>query len=202
MAAQSARVGIATVELYPQFSLSGFLGVESFEAGDVLDSDAGTYAFGIPMVWRLFEGGRIRAGIDIEDARFEQAAAAYEQTVLSAVAEVEDAIAAFVDEAQRRDALAKSVDAAERSTRMFLELYRVGLTEYQNVLDAQRALTDQQDLLAASRGNVATSLVLLYRSLGGGWDPEGAVPDTGNVSGESALAEGVPTPAAETHERR
>jgi NodT family efflux transporter outer membrane factor (OMF) lipoprotein len=196
MAAQSARIGVATAELYPQFSLSGFLGVESFSAGDLLE-DGNTWAFGVPMFWRLFEGGRIRAGIDIEDARFAQAAAAYELAVLGAVADVEDAIAAFTDERVRRDALARSVDAAARSEGMFLELYRQGLTEYQNVLDAQRALTDQQDLLATSEGGIATSLVLLYRALGGGWDPDAPVPGLEDEPDESQMADAAEPDAAD-----
>jgi NodT family efflux transporter outer membrane factor (OMF) lipoprotein len=199
LAAQCARIGVATAELYPQLSLAGFLGVESFHAGDLLD-DAGTYAYGVPLAWRLFEGGRLRAGIDLEDARFRQAAAAYDQTVLTAVRETEDAIAAYADEKVRRDALAKSVDAAERSERMFVELYRLGLTEYQNVLDAQRALVDQQDLLAESEGAIAADLVLLYRALGGGWEPGAALPGLEGEDGEREMArapEGSASPTAE-----
>ncbi|MBN1815969.1 MAG: TolC family protein, partial [Sedimentisphaerales bacterium] len=93
----------------------------------------------------------------------------YQQTVLLAVEEVEDAVVAYIREQQRKDSLERSVEAARRSVDLVSTLYRNGLTDFQNVLDMQRALSIQQDRLAESRGLVVQDLIVLYKALGGGW---------------------------------
>jgi outer membrane protein TolC len=94
--------------------------------------------------------------------------------VLGAVEDVESAMAAYVQERIRRDALARSVVAARRSVALVDTLYRSGLTDFQNVLDTQRSLFQQEDALAESEGLVTQNLIRVYRALGGGWAPEGA----------------------------
>ena len=93
----------------------------------------------------------------------------YEQTILLALEEIENAMVAFAEEQQRVEALERSVTSAKKSAELVKILYENGLTDFQNVLDMQRSLTNQQDQLAASRGQVANNLVRIYSALGGGW---------------------------------
>lgn len=169
LAAQTARVGVATAELYPAFSFVGTFAFDSFSSGDFLDAGARAYQFGPTLRWNLFDGGRIRQAIRVEDARTEQALARYEQTVLGALQDVEDSIAAYVEENQRRDALERAVIASRKAVELVTVLYRTGLTDFQNVLDTQRSLFEQEDQLAESEGLVTQNLIRLYRALGGGW---------------------------------
>jgi outer membrane protein TolC len=113
----------------------------------------------------------VRSQIAAEEARTRQAEVAYEQTVLSALEEVENSMVSYHRERLRRDKLGDSVEATQRSLDLVMTQYRAGLTNFQNVLDTQRSLLNRQDEHAASEGLVLQSLVGLYRSLGGGWDP-------------------------------
>jgi len=176
LAAQTARVGVATAELYPKFSLTGFLGLQATSAGDLFSSDSVNWSVGLPVRWNLFAGGAIRSQIDAEKARTEQLLINYERAVLFALEEVEDALVSYDKEVVRRAHLIHSVDATQRSLDLVLTQYRAGLTDFQNVLDTERSLLVRQDDLAASEGLVIKNLVDLYRALGGGWDPETAEP--------------------------
>jgi multidrug efflux system outer membrane protein len=188
LAAQTARIGVATAELYPQFSLTGFLGLQSTSGGDLFNSDSITWSVGLPIRWRLFAGGSIRSQIAAEQARTAQLIASYEQAVLLALEEVEDAMVSYEKEVSRRQRLAESVDATQRSLALVLTQYTAGLTDFQNVLDTQRSLLFREDDLAASEGNVIKNLVDLYRALGGGWDPNTAEPPVPPVPVQEAIA--------------
>lgn len=172
LAAQTARIGVAAADLYPSFSLTGTFGYESIDSGDLFDAGSRVFTFGPALRWRLFEGGRIRNEIKVQEALTEQALLTYEQTVLNALNEVENALVAYVEQRIRFEALQRSVDASRRSEELATDLYKEGLTDFQNVLDAQRALFDFENQLAAARGNSAANFVQLYKALGGGWSPE------------------------------
>lgn len=172
LASQTARIGVATADLYPSFSLAGFLGLQATSGGDLFDSGSLTWSVGLPIRWNIFSGGRIRNQIRVEEARTEQALAAYEQTVLSALEESENAMVAYSNEVTRRTHLTESVTATQRSLDLVMTQYRSGLTDFQNVLDTQRTLLLRQDEQAVAEGTVVSSLITLYRALGGGWDPE------------------------------
>jgi NodT family efflux transporter outer membrane factor (OMF) lipoprotein len=176
LASQTARIGVATAELYPQFSLTGFLGLQATDAGDLFSSDSVNWSIGLPIRWNLFAGGAIRSQIDAEKARTEQLLVNYERSVLLALEEVEDALVSYDKEVIRREHLTNSVDATQRSLELVLTQYRAGLADFQNVLDTERSLLLRQDDLATSEGLVVTNLIDLYRALGGGWDPETAEP--------------------------
>lgn len=171
LAAQTARIGVATAELYPQFSLSGSFGWQSRDAGDLFESGAQTWGFGIPFRWNLFDRDRVHANIEAQEARAEALQASYELTVLNALAEVESALAAYGEQRERTAMLTGGVEAALKSVELVRTLYKSGLTDFQNVLDSERSLFQEQDRLAESRGLEASSLVALYRALGGGWVP-------------------------------
>jgi len=172
LAARSAQIGVATAGLYPFFSLSGTFALEARDIEDVGDWDSRTWGFGPAFRWNIFDGNRIRSSIQLEEARMEEAMIQYEQTILLALEEVEDAMVAFQEEKTRLEALERSVAAAQKSVELVRELYTNGLTDFQNVLDMERALTRQQDSMAESRGLVFQNLIRLYKALGGGWSAE------------------------------
>ncbi len=177
LAAQTERIGIATADLYPTFFLLGdfgYLGVRN----DLFDGSRKTYSFGPTLSWNIFDGGRIRNRIKAEDARTEQAVARYENTVLLALEDVENAAVAYTEELQRREMLHRSVVAAEKSVHLVSVQYKTGLTDFQNVLDMERSLTEQADRYVDSMGRVTQDLILIYRALGGGWDPDPPVVET------------------------
>ena len=171
LASQTEQVGIATAALYPTFNIFGRFAIFSTDEGDVTEWDNRQWTLGTFFDWNLFDGGRVRGRIEVEDARTEQALRNYEQSVLDALEEVETAMSDYQQEQLRTAALERSVVAAERSVELVLILYRTGLTDFQNVLDMQRSLFEQQDELAESEGRVTQNLIRIYAALGGGWDP-------------------------------
>ncbi len=173
LAAQTARVGVATADLYPQFSLGGSLGVAGFGGGNLFNA-GGRGFLGPSMRWTLFDGGRIRSQIKVEDYRVEQALLTYESTVLQAHEEVESGMTAFLESRLRAESVRRAAEIAREELRLAMYLYKEGLVQFQNVLDAERALFDLENREADARGEASTNLVRLYKALGGGWDPEKA----------------------------
>ncbi len=172
LAAQHALIGASKAELYPTLTLPGALVLESSTPGDLFDGDSLAYSFGPQVRWSLFSGGRIRNSVRAQEAGTKAALLAYEQTVLLALEEVEDAMAAYANEQDRIESLDTAARAAGKSVELVTELYKSGLTDFQNVLNMEQALLAQQDALAVSKGLVSSYLVEVYRSLGGGWDVE------------------------------
>ena len=170
LAAQSERIGIATADLYPTFFLLGDFGY--LASSDLFDSRNRAWSFGPTFRWNLFDGGRVRNQIEVQNARTEAALARYEQTVLVALEDVENAIVGYTEETVRRESLLRSVEAARKSVELVGVLYKSGLTDFQNVLDMERSLAEQEDTYVASVGLVTQNLIAIYRSLGGGWDPD------------------------------
>jgi multidrug efflux system outer membrane protein len=171
LAAQTATVGVATAGLYPNFFLAGDFGYSAI-GGSLLESRNEGWSIGPFFSWNLFDGGRVRNSILIEEARTEQLFATYEQTVLRSLQDVEDSLVAFAEERKREAALQRAEIAALEAVRLVRELYKRGLTDFQNVLDSERSLFQQQDRLADSKGDVTLNLISIYRALGGGWSPE------------------------------
>jgi NodT family efflux transporter outer membrane factor (OMF) lipoprotein len=176
LASQTARIGVARADLYPTFSLGGFIGLQATDGGDLLSGDSLTWGIGLPIRWDLFSGGRIRSQIRVEESRTQQALVRYEQTVLFALEEAEGAKVTFDRRIERREKLRTSVDATERSLDLVMTQYTAGLTDFQNVLDTQRSLLNRQDELAITRGGVISDLIGIYRALGGGWSEDVEIP--------------------------
>ena len=172
LAANTALIGAAMADLYPRFSLTGFFGLDSGDIGDLLEGDSVAWSVGLPFVGNLFDGGGRRGRVEVERARTDQLLSYYKLTVLIALEEVENALVNLAKERTRRDRLVRAVKASERSVGLVQTQYRTGLTDFQNVLDSERSLTDQQDKLAESQGLVISNLIELYRALGGGWQPD------------------------------
>ncbi len=124
------------------------------------------------MQWNIFDAGRIRANIKVQNARQEQALANYEQTALSAFEDVENGLVAYAKEQVRRRSLEDAVKSSQESLRLANQLYANGLSDFINVLDAERSLYQAQDALVQSDRTVTVNLISLYKALGGGWEVE------------------------------
>jgi outer membrane protein TolC len=169
LAAQTARIGVATADLYPKFTLSGSIGLEALSLGNPSSSGSWTLSGGPGISWAIFKAGAIRQNIEVQSALQEQYLIAYEAAVLSALEEVENALVAYAEEQQRRKSLSEATQAAKKAVELAQHKYQAGLTDFTNVLDAERSLLSFQDQLAQSDGTVTSNLVRLYKALGGGW---------------------------------
>ena len=178
-AAQSARIGIAQSEMRPRFTLFGSIGLASSTAGGPTSNNPDlpslfslsslTYVVGPRFSLPLFNYGRLRNNVRIQDARYQQLALNYQNSVLEAAREVEDALTAFLQAAVRVRLLEESVRDARTAVDTVLVQYRGGSVDYQRVLDAQRFLVQQQDRLTTTRGDVVVNLIAAHKALGGGW---------------------------------
>ncbi|MEE4277768.1 MAG: efflux transporter outer membrane subunit [Halieaceae bacterium] len=166
-AAQSAQIGIASAELYPAISLFGSFGW----AGDSLGitRDGTTFAAGPALRWNIFDYGRIRANIRVQDARLQQALLAFDVSVLDAAREIDDAAVAVVKTAEASAVLAQSRAAAQRSLELANRRYQEGYADFQRVLDAQRALFTQAERELQAQSAHIFAVIALYKALGGGW---------------------------------
>jgi outer membrane protein TolC len=170
MASQSARIGVAKSDLFPHFVLFGSIGFSAASAGDLFSSGS-LQAFGGPgFTWDLFNYGRIRNRVRVQDARFQELIVNYQNTVLKAAQEVEDGLVAFLRTQEEAKLLGESVTASKRSVDLSLLQYQEGMVSYQRVLDTQRFLTLAQEGHTIIRGSVVTSLIATYKALGGGWE--------------------------------
>jgi NodT family efflux transporter outer membrane factor (OMF) lipoprotein len=170
LAAQTARVGMATADLYPKLSLSGSIGLEAILLNGLFSSAIKTVTGGSLITWPIFRGGVVRQNIEVQSALQEQALIKYEAAVLTALEEVENTLVAYAEEQSRRDVLREGERAAQKAAELAQQKYKAGLTDFNNVLEAQRSLLTFQDQLAQSNGIVISNLVRLYKTLGGGWE--------------------------------
>jgi NodT family efflux transporter outer membrane factor (OMF) lipoprotein len=168
-AAQSAAIGVATADLYPSFALVGSFGIAGESFSDQFESGSSDGFISPVINWKIFNYGRLRNNIRVQDARFEQLVIRYENVILNAMREVEDGLIGFLRAQDEVGYLIKAVAASERSVELSLDQYQAGIADYQRVLQSQSSLLLQQDALAKARGRVISSLVSTYRSLGGGW---------------------------------
>ncbi len=173
-AAQSAQIGVAKANLYPAFSLTGTFGflasdAGTFALGDMFQWKSRTGSIGPSVQWNIFNYGQITNLVRVQDARFQELLIAYQNTVLKAQQEVEDALIAFLKAQERAVFLGVSTAAAQRSVELAVLQYREGITDFTTVLTAEQALLAQQDSLASTLGDISGNLVGVYRALGGGW---------------------------------
>jgi NodT family efflux transporter outer membrane factor (OMF) lipoprotein len=169
VAAQTARVGVATADLYPSFTLSGSLGLNSLTILNLFTPAALASTLAGSVEHTVFNRRRIREQIKVQDAVLDQNLAAYESTVLGALQDVEDALNAFAKEQVRRKSLAEATAAAEHAATMSRDLYAAGLKDFLTVLDSQRSLLTLQNQLAQCDATITADLIRLYKALGGGW---------------------------------
>jgi outer membrane protein TolC len=171
LAAQTARIGMATADLYPRFALAGSIGLESFSTGNLFETgNSKTYSLGPSISWPLFDAGSIRRNIEVQNALQEQFLTRYQMSVLTALQEIQDAMERYAQEQLRRQALESATRAAKRAVFLSKDKYKAGLVDFTDVLDAQRSQLTYEDQLATSEGAVTTHLISLYKALGGGWE--------------------------------
>ncbi len=173
-AAQAAQIGIARAELFPSFTLFGSIGWSANDSGtnslgDIFESNSFSYSFGPSFRWNLFHYGRLKNQVRIQDARYQQTLLAYQNSVLNAAREVEDALSSLAYTVTQAIFLKKGIETSEKSTELSMLQYQEGLADYQRVLDATRSLTQKQDQFAETQGKIASSVVSLYKAFGGGW---------------------------------
>jgi len=183
VAAQSPLIGVAKADLFPHFTLFGSIGLRSSDGkftndggpggsdlDDLFDSDSIEFFGGPSFSWDIFNYGRIKNRVRVQDARLQQLVVNYRDTVLRAAQETEDALAGFLRSQEEEIFLSDGVTAAKRSVQISMLQYREGMIDYQRVLDTQRAQVEQEDILADTKGSVALNLIAIYKSLGGGWE--------------------------------
>jgi multidrug efflux system outer membrane protein len=168
LAAQSALIGVSQAQLYPSIALVGSLGLSSTSIS--WSTETFDWAVGPSLVWNVFDYGRLKNDVLVQDARFQQLHEIYQDTVLRAARELDDAAVAFANNKAQVGILEQAVQAARRSLDIATVQYQEGLVDFERVLDSQRSLFGQQDRLVTTRGSVAQSLVALFKATGGGWE--------------------------------
>jgi NodT family efflux transporter outer membrane factor (OMF) lipoprotein len=203
VASQSARIGVAEADLYPRFSINGFLGYAANDFKDLFASRS-LLGFVVPTFqWNVLNYGRITNNVRAQEARLQTATLQYQQTVLMAGREVEDGLVGFLQAQQQAARLEEGVREAARSVELVVLQFQGGVTDFNRVYTTQSAMVTQQDQLASTRGNIAINLIDVYRSLGGGWQYFVERPPTPAMHGAEEVhppvgnVERLPTPSAE-----
>jgi NodT family efflux transporter outer membrane factor (OMF) lipoprotein len=169
LAAQSAQIGVAVTDLYPAFSISGSIGSLSDDTGNLFEGESKAWDFGGGFQWNLFNYGRLRSNVRLQDALFQQLLVDYLNTVLAAQADVENALTAYLRSFDQLQDYRLAADASTRSVNIATIQYQEGAIDFDTLITTLNANVQQQDLFASSQGTVATNLVAVYRALGGGW---------------------------------
>jgi len=169
LAAATANIGVATADLFPRISLTGLIGFATGRLADLGRSDSQQYSLGAGLTWPLLDFGRVRSRIGASEARAQQSLATYEQTVLTALEETEGALTQFTRTAQQTERLASSARNADEAMRLARVRFDAGAVDFLVVIDAERQALSSRDALVQSEVAQATSLVSVYRALGGGW---------------------------------
>lgn len=169
LAAATARIGVATADLFPRVTFVGSISLEASTLSGVVAPGAETYSIGPKISWAALDLGRVYARIKAADARAEGSLAQYEQTVLTALEETENALVSYNQEKNRQSALAAAVNASEQASQVARLRYQEGVTDFLTVLDSDQRLLLNQTQLAQSKTATAASLIAVYKALGGGW---------------------------------
>jgi NodT family efflux transporter outer membrane factor (OMF) lipoprotein len=168
--AANALIGVAVADLYPRFSLTGSFGLASDRFADWADATSRFWTVGPAVRWPILDWNRVRSNINVQQARAEQTVIVYEQTVLNGLEETENALVNYAREQSRRKSLADAVASSRRAFDLANQLYTSGVSDFQRVIDSQRALVSAEDQLVNSDTIVTTNLIALYKAIGGGWE--------------------------------
>jgi outer membrane protein, multidrug efflux system len=170
LAGATARIGVAVGDLFPKVTLVGSLGYEAASFGQFGTADARFFSGGPSITWAAFDLGRVRARISSAEAQTDAALAGYEAAVLNALQDTESSLISYGRSQSRRDALKQAADASDKASDLARQRFAGGLIDFLEVLDAERTALNAELLLSQSRTDAATSLVAVYKALGGGWD--------------------------------
>lgn len=166
----TARIGVATADLFPKFSITGAAGLQNAEAGKLVDWPSRFWSFGPSVSVPIFNRDAIKFNIEVQNALEEQARLGYQGSVLAALSEVESALVALRKEREHLDLLARSAQANRKAEEIATRLYNDGQTDYLNVVSAQRARLSAETALVQSRQALAGNWVALVKAMGGGWE--------------------------------
>jgi multidrug efflux system outer membrane protein len=170
LAASTALIGVATADLFPRVTLFGNIALQADTFSGLFEAGSGSFFFMPTIFWAAFDIGRVLSRIEASDARSKAALAQYQLTVLAAIEELENALVHYEQELVRLGFLKESADASEKAMRLARLRYQFGVSDFLTVLDTERTLLEAQDQLAQSETLSATSLVAIYKALGGGWE--------------------------------
>ncbi|MGV8072999.1 MAG: efflux transporter outer membrane subunit [Syntrophobacteraceae bacterium] len=170
--AATARIGVATADLFPKFSLTGSLGFSSSDLAAVFTPATRNWSIGPSVGWRIFDAGSVRSNIEVRKALEEQSIYQYEKAILTALKDVETSLTAYAREQEHRKLLEEAVIQNRRAVELSKTLYTEGQTDFLNVLSAQRSLYISEEALVISIRTLSTDLIALYKALGGGWEEE------------------------------
>jgi len=176
LAAATARIGVATADLFPRVTFNGSIGSAAADLGDLFTRDSEAYGFGPRISWAFLDVGRVRDRINASDAGAAAQLALYEGTVLRALEEAENALTGYARARQEGEHLAQSAAASTRAAELAQLRFEGGAADFLHVLDAQRSQLEAEDRLALSQARTATALIAVYKSVSGGW-PERAPQD-------------------------
>jgi outer membrane protein TolC len=170
-AAQSAQIGVAKADLYPSFSISGAIGVKASNFADLFSPASVTHLISPGFTWDFLNYGRILNNVRVQDATFEELLLNYRNTVLSAYAEVENGLVAFLKAKQEGLYYAKSVNAARHAVELVVNQYKNGTADFDRVVDVQKDLLNAEKRKLAARADELTDIIAVYKGLAGGWIP-------------------------------
>jgi NodT family efflux transporter outer membrane factor (OMF) lipoprotein len=170
LAAETARIGQAEAQRYPGLNLSGSLGLQALSAAPL--SFAGSLV--ASAIQTIFDAGKLKAQVEIQNAIQQQAYVTYQSSVLTALEDVENAMVSLTNSRERLGSLQNAVEAATNASTFAQQQYESGLTDFQTVLDTERSLLNVEDSLMSTKAEETTALIQLYKALGGGWDTKAA----------------------------
>ncbi|BAU50321.1 RND transporter [Sulfurifustis variabilis] len=170
LASATARVGVATADLFPRVTLTGFLGFVAGRTGDIGTSGSEAWFAAPTLTWAAFDLGSVRARLRASEARADAALARYEQTVLRALEETENGLVGFGRQRARLVSLRESARASARAAELARLRFNEGVADFLALLDAERTLLEAEDRVAQAETETYTALVAVYKALGGGWD--------------------------------
>jgi outer membrane protein TolC len=168
-AAQSAQIGVAEADFYPHISINGTIGTSAQEFKDLFIHQAYAGTFGPSFQWNVLNYGRVLNNVRIQDAKFQELVATYQNTVLSANQDVENGLVTFLRAKERAEYQSKSADDALKAVKLGLQQYKAGTIDFTRVTQLEQNLVPLQDTLAQARGQIALGLIQVYKALGGGW---------------------------------
>jgi NodT family efflux transporter outer membrane factor (OMF) lipoprotein len=175
LAAATARVGVATADLFPRISLSGFVGFLSGDAGSLLQGSSKAWSLTPSISWAAFDFGTVRARLRASEAQADGVAADYEKTVLGALEDTENALTAYAKQQARLAIVVDQAQAARRAAALAEIRYREGSEDFLTLLDSQRTQLAADDALADAEAQVNVGVVRVYKALGG-WGQDAVMP--------------------------
>jgi NodT family efflux transporter outer membrane factor (OMF) lipoprotein len=169
-AAQSALIGVAQSEFYPHISILGTVGWSAQSSSHLIEPSALDGSFGPSFTWNILNYGRILNNVRLQDYKFQELIATYQQTVLNANQDAENGMVTFLRGQERTRFQAESVDQAKKAVQIALVQYKAGTVDFTTVTQVEQTLVAQQNTLAIAQGEIVTGLIQIYRALGGGWE--------------------------------